>query len=114
RSGMNAIVSGAGVVVVVGGIFLAFNPSLPTSLAIGGQPGAYFTTSSAVPAAVQPKTVQGAKPAGEVGTKPVAAAAGGSAEFPPGRTSAGPDPGRADWVARGASIAAGGAGRLPA
>lgn len=111
RSGMNAIVTAAGVVVVVGGIFLAFNPSLPTSLAIGGQPGAYFTTSSAVPAAVQPRAVQGTRPAGGVEAKPVAAVAGGSAEFPRGQTSARPDAGRADAAAPAVSIATGEPGR---
>jgi hypothetical protein len=106
RSGMNAIVIAAGVVVVVGGVFLAFNPSLPTSLAIGGQSGAYFTSSSAVPAAIQAKALQGAKPSGGVDTKPVASLASGSEEVPRGRTSARPDIRRAD-PAPTATIAAG-------
>jgi hypothetical protein len=107
RSGMNAIVTAAGVVVVVGGVFLAFNPSLPTSLAIGAQPGAYFTSSSAVPAAIQANAVQGAKPAGGVETKPVPAASSGSEQVPRGPTSAGSGTRRADTAAPAATIAAG-------
>jgi len=111
RSGMNAIVTAAGVVVVVGGIFLAFNPNLQTRLAIRGQPGAYFTAGSPVPAAVRPKTVQGARLAGAVEAKPVAAVAGGLTEFPPSQTSARPDAGRAEAAARAASVGAGEPGR---
>jgi hypothetical protein len=107
RSGMNAIVTAAGVVVVVGGVFLAFNPSLPISLAIGGPSGAYFTSSSAVPAAIQTKAVQGAKPSGGMETKRVPALLSGSDQVPRGQTSAGPGTRRADTAAPTASITAG-------
>jgi hypothetical protein len=53
RSGMNAVVTAAGAVVVVGAAFLAFNPTGSTDLAPAREPGAYFTGGAPVRASVQ-------------------------------------------------------------
>jgi hypothetical protein len=50
RSGMNAIVTTAGAVVVLGAVFLAFNPTGPANLAAEHQGGAYFTSGATAPA----------------------------------------------------------------
>jgi hypothetical protein len=53
RSGMNAVVTAAGAVVVVGAAFLAFNPTGSTDLAPAREPGAYFTGGAPARASVQ-------------------------------------------------------------
>src|SRR6266542_3592375 len=73
RSGMNALVTAAGAVVVVGAVFLAFNPSGSTNLAPGRQPAAYFT--SGAPAPAQAQAARGMQPAAEAEPRAVIAAA---------------------------------------
>ncbi len=53
RSGINAVVTAAGTVVVVGAAFLAFHPAGSTDSAPLREPGAYFTSGTAVPAGAQ-------------------------------------------------------------
>jgi hypothetical protein len=53
RSGINAVVTAAGTVVVVGAAFLAFHPAGSTDSAPLREPGAYFTSGAAVPAGAQ-------------------------------------------------------------
>lgn len=60
RSGMNAIVTTAGAVVIIGAVFLAFNPTAPANLAVERQAGAYFAGRAAAPARTQ--AAEGMKP----------------------------------------------------
>jgi hypothetical protein len=50
RSGMNAVVTAAGAIVVLGAVFLAFNPTGPANLAPAGPMGAYFAGRVSTPA----------------------------------------------------------------
>jgi hypothetical protein len=83
RSSMNALVTAAGAVVVVGGVFLAFNPTSSTDLGPLGQPSAYFTSGAAVPARAQ--AAQGMQPAAGVEPKAVAAVASTDTDQSPSR-----------------------------
>jgi cell division protein FtsN len=58
RSGVNALVGAAGAVVVVGAVFLAFNPTSSTNLAPARQSSAYFKSSAPAPVAQDPAAVR--------------------------------------------------------
>ena len=53
HSGMNALVTAAGAVVVLGAAFLAFNPAGSTDSVPAREPGAYFAGGAAAPARAQ-------------------------------------------------------------
>jgi hypothetical protein len=55
RSGVNAVVTAAGVVLVVGATFLAFNPSGSSDLAPARRADAYFSSSAPVSARAGPE-----------------------------------------------------------
>jgi hypothetical protein len=73
RSGMNAVVTVAGTVLVVGAAFLAFHPVGWTDSAPLREPGAYFTSGAAAPARAQ--AVQATRPRADVEPRAVTAAA---------------------------------------
>ncbi len=73
RSGMNAVVTAAGAVVVVGAAFLAFNPTGSTDWAPAREPGAYFTSGASARASAQ--ATQGTQSQAEAQPSAVTAAA---------------------------------------
>ena len=73
RSAMNAVVTAAGAVVVVGAVFLAFNPTGPIDSSPARRLGAYFTSSASAPAPA--RATQAMQPAAETQPRAVAAAA---------------------------------------
>ena len=72
HSGMNAVVTAASVVVVLGAAFLAFSPTGSTDLVPAREPGAYFT-GAAAPAPAQ--AVHATQPRTDVPPRAVTAAA---------------------------------------
>jgi|GEM_PF-5758556 len=71
RSGVNALVTAAGTVVLVGAAFLAFRPMGSPDSAPLREPGAYFTSGTAAPARAQ--AAQGVEPRADVRRRAVAA-----------------------------------------
>ena len=67
RSAMNAVVTAAGAVVVVGAVFLAFNPTGPIDSSPARRLGAYFTSSASAPAPA--RATQAMQPAAETETQ---------------------------------------------
>jgi hypothetical protein len=72
HSGMNAVVTAASAVVVLGAAFLAFNPTGSTDSVPAREPGAYFA-GAAAPARAQ--AVQATRPRADVPPRAVTAAA---------------------------------------
>lgn len=70
RSGMNAVVTAAGVVLVVGAAFLAFHPAGSTGSAPVREPGGSFSSGPAVPAGAQ--AAQRVEPQADVRPRAVA------------------------------------------
>jgi hypothetical protein len=73
HSGMNAVVTAASAVIVLGAAFLAFNPTGSTDLVPAREPGAYLAGGAAAPARAQ--AVQATRPRAEVQPRAVTAAA---------------------------------------
>ena len=73
HAGMNAVVTAASAVVVLGAAFLAFSPTGSTDSVPAREPGAYFAGGAAAPARAQ--AVQTTQPRAAVQPRPVTAAA---------------------------------------
>ena len=73
HSGMNAVVTAASAVIVLGAAFLAFNPAGSTDSVPAREPGAYFAGGAAAPARAQ--AVPATQPRADVQPRAVTAAA---------------------------------------
>jgi hypothetical protein len=73
HSGMNAVVTAASAVIVLGAAFLAFNPAGSTDSVPAREPGAYFAGGAAAPA--RAPAVQATQPRADVQPRAVTAAA---------------------------------------
>lgn len=73
HSGMNAVVTAASAVIVLGAAFLAFSPTGSTDSVPAREPGAYFAGGAAAPARAQ--AVQATQPRADIQPRAVTAAA---------------------------------------